>query len=290
MDSGADVELSVLIPVRNGAGTLGAQLDALLAQSWAGAWEIVLADNGSTDGTHDLAQTVAQKDARVRIVSVEGRGAGAVRNAAVGHSEAAAFAFCDADDVVGPHWVAAMGEALREHDAVTGPLIVDTLNPAWLVRTRGEPSPTEPMTFHGIFPIMPAGNFGMRRAAWDKLGGFDTEVIANEDAELSMRAWQSGIAVTFVPEAAVNYRYRAEARVLFDQGRRYGTYRALVARRARDAGVPGVPRVAGWRSWLTLLRWLPRVRTAEGRASLCWVAGVRCGVALGAVRYRVLYL
>lgn len=290
MDSARSVDLSVLIPVRDGVATLGAQIDALLAQSWSETWEIVIADNGSTDGTLDLAREYAAADARVRIVEIDATtGAGAVRNAAAVSARGAAFAFCDADDIVGANWVAAMGEALRDHDAVTGPLAVDTLNPAWLVRTRGAPSATEAMTFHGSFPIMPAGNFGMRRTAWEKLEGFDEAVIANEDADLSLRAWQRGIDVTFVPDAVVNYRYRGEARVLFAQGLRYGTYRALVARRAREAGV-AVPRAPGWRSWLTLLRWLPRLATPEGRASWCWVAGVRCGVARGAVRYRVLYL
>lgn len=285
------MELSVVIPVRNGVSTLRAQLDALLVQEWDGSFEVVVADGGSSDGTFELAKECAEVDSRVRVERVGDRnGAGAVRNAGAALAQGVAVAFCDADDIVAPTWIEAMGGALRDHDAVTGPLDVAALNPDWLVKTRGSPSRVVPMSFHGSFPILPAGNFGMRLDVWKRLGGFDESVLANEDADLSLRAWQQHIAVHFAPRAIVQYRYRRSARDLFAQGMRYGTYRALVARRARDAGVPGVPRCAGWRSWLVLAGWLPRVFTTEGRASWCWVAGVRLGLVRGCMRYRVVYL
>jgi glycosyltransferase involved in cell wall biosynthesis len=285
------VDLSVIIPVRNGATTLRAQLDAVLGQQWSGSWEVVVVDNGSTDGTVEIANEVAGAHPRVRVESAPGvEGAGAVRNAGVALARGDAFALCDADDIVGPLWVAAMGDALRDHDAVSGPLEVTTLNPPWLVRTRGTPSLTAPATFHGCFPIMPAGNFGMRSGVWEQLGGFDPIVLANEDADLSLRARLAHVDVHFAPDALVHYRYRDDGPVLFRQGVRYGTYRVLVARRARRARVAGVPRFAGRRSWLTLIAWLPRTRDREGRASWLWVAGVRLGVLRGCFRYRTLYL
>jgi glycosyltransferase involved in cell wall biosynthesis len=225
------MELSVIIPVRNGAGTLGAQLDALLAQSWVGAWEIVVVDNGSTDATCELVRAYAERDHRVRLVSAPAaNGAGAVRNAGAARAHGNAYAFADADDVVGPTWVASIGEALRDHVAVAGRLEVAELNPAWLVRTRGTRLPTEaPATFHGCFAMLPAGNFGMQATVWKELGGFDESVVANEDAELSLRVWQRRIQVHYAPDAVVHYRYRREPSVLFRQGLRYGTYRVLVA-------------------------------------------------------------
>jgi hypothetical protein len=95
--------------------------------------------------------------------------------------------------------------------------------------------------------------------------------------------------VHFEPDALVHYRYRTGARALFRQGFTYGTFRPLVAKRARAEGL-AVPRVAGWKSWLTLVRWLVRLRSPEGRASWMWVAGVRLGLLRGCVRYRTLYL
>jgi glycosyltransferase involved in cell wall biosynthesis len=283
------VELSVVIAARNAAADLPVQLDALLAQQWDGEWEIVVVDNGSTDGTAAVVEAYAQRDARVRLVPApDARGAGAVRNAGVQATSSVAVAMCDADDVVGPEWVTAMGDGLRSHDCVTGPLEVRALNPAWLVRTRGVPSATAPSTFHGLFPLLPAGNVGLRRAVWDAAGGFDPAVFANEDTDLSLRVHQQRADVFFDPRATIGYRYRSEARVLFAQGLRYGRSRAMVARRVRDAGLR-VPRVAGWRSWLVLVGWLPRLTSPEGRASWCWVAGVRFGLLRGCVQYRVVY-
>src|SRR5206468_3683315 len=51
--------VSVIIPVRNGAATLGSQLRALAAQTYPGLWEIVIADNGSTDATAAIAEAEA---------------------------------------------------------------------------------------------------------------------------------------------------------------------------------------------------------------------------------------
>lgn len=285
------MELSVVIPARNATATLGAALEALLTQEWDGAWEIVVVDNASTDGTAELVGEFSGRDPRVRLVAApDARGPAAVRNAGVAAAAGDAVAMCDADDLVGPDWVAGMGSSLRCHDVVTGPVDVRSLNPAWLVATRGVPSSTEPSTFHRVFPIVPAGNCGIRRAAWDAAGGFDQTMITNEDIDLSLRLWIAGRSIHFAPEAVIHYRYRSEAPVLYRQGLAYGSYRAVVARRLRDTGRARAPRFAGWRSWVTLIAWAPRLVTRNGRAAWCWVAGNRFGQLRGSLRNRVLYL
>lgn len=287
--SGA-VDLSVVIAVRNEREHLADQLDALAGQSWDGTWEVVVADNGSTDGTAELVADRAANDPRLRLVAVpDARGAGAVRNAGAAAARGAAIAMCDADDLVGPEWVEAMGDALHAHPCVTGPLEVLRLNPPWLVRTRGVPPPDRPMTFHGAFALLPAGNFGMRRALWDRLGGFDPALVTHEDADLARRVHTAGIPVAFAPRALVHYRYRSGARILFRQGFRYGRDRPLVVRRCREAGTR-IPRFAGWKSWVALVARLPSLRSRHGRAGYAWIAGVRLGLVVGNVRARTLYL
>lgn len=289
-DPPAIPELVVVIAARDARATIAAQLDALLAQSWDGTWCVTVVDNGSTDGTDALVEGYAARDPRVRLVRApEARGAAAVRNAGVALTESIGLAMCDADDVVAPMWVRAMGDGLRHHPCVTGPLDVRTLNPDWLVATRGAPPLDAPMTFHGCFTMLPAGNFAMRRSVWDELGGFDASMITHEDADLALRAALAGHDAHFDPNARVAYRYRGEARVLFRQARAYGRFRPLIARRARAAGM-AVPRIPGWKSWLLLLVWLPRLRHANGRAAYAWVAGARIGMVEGSIRARALYL
>jgi glycosyltransferase involved in cell wall biosynthesis len=51
------LRLSVVIPCLNAAATIGVQLEALAGQSWEGEWEVVVADNGSTDGSQAIVES-----------------------------------------------------------------------------------------------------------------------------------------------------------------------------------------------------------------------------------------
>ena len=285
------MDLSVVIPAKNVGATLPAQLDALLAQQWDGEWEIVVVDNASTDDTAAIARRYAARDPRVRVVpATSGRGVSYVRNTGIEAARADRVSICDGDDIVGDRWVAAMGDALRDHECVTGPIEVGRLNPAWLLRTRGVFEADRPRTFHGVFPSISGGNVGLHRSLWERAGRFDETVFGNEDVEFSLRLFQMGVPVQWEPDAVVHYRYRTETRALWRQGRFYGACRPYICRRLRDAGLPTPPRFAGWKSWVMLVVWLPRLVTREGRASWVWVAGNRLGQVEGCIRNRVLYL
>jgi glycosyltransferase involved in cell wall biosynthesis len=294
-ESGAaslDLDLSVVIPARNEAATILDQLHALAAQEWSGTWEIVVVDNGSTDATPAVVEDLAREVPRVRLVAATARaGLNYARNAGIEQSRGRAFALCDADDLVAPGWVAAMGGALAEHPIVTGLLELDRLNPPWLAASRGRGDERGLPTFHEIFPTVHGNNMGMRRAEWESLGRFDEDVIiGSDDVELSMRAWRAGIPVHFVPDAVVHYRYRPEPRALWRQGRNYGRSRPLVVRRLRTEGLPAPGRFTGWRSWAWLVAHLPDLRSDEGRAAWTWVAANRVGHLEGSIRYRSLFL
>lgn len=291
-DHPAGVELSVIIPARNEAATIADQLGALANQEWDGTWEIVLVDNGSTDATAAIAEEHGRSGTPVRVVRASARaGLNYARNTGIDASLGRSFALCDADDIVVPGWVAAMGNALRDHELVTGPLELDRLNPKWLADSRGRGDERGLPSFHGIFPTVHGNNMGMQRACADALGGFDEDVIiGSDDVELSMRAWIAGVEVHFAPEAVVHYRYRPEARALWRQGRNYGRSRPLVVRRLRERGLECPSRFAGARSWAWLVVHLPDLRNAPGRAGWVWVAANRIGQLEGSLRYRSLFV
>ncbi len=286
------MDLSVVIPARNVAPTISEQLDALLAQAWGRDWEIVVIDNGSTDDTADIVQRYAAADSRVRLVAApDGNGVNFARNRGFEAAASERVAFCDGDDIVGPHWVAAMGDALLEHDVVAGPLEVDRLNPPWLVATRGSHPLDRPRRYADAFTLAPGGNFGMHRRAWESIGRLREDVFgATEDVEFCLRLHLASIEVAFVPDAVLHYRYRTEPRVLFRQGRFYGRGKPLISKLAQQAGLRTPSRLAGWKSWLLLVAWLPRLRSANGRAAYCWVLGSRLGQIEGIVHHRALWL
>lgn len=108
--SGRDAEpaVSVVLPVRNGAATLARAVASVRAQTLA-AWELVLVDDGSTDGTAEIAAAAARADARVRVMRPAAGAAGIV--AALNTGMAAArgrwIARLDADDAMHPERLAA---------------------------------------------------------------------------------------------------------------------------------------------------------------------------------------
>jgi glycosyltransferase involved in cell wall biosynthesis len=270
-------ELSVVVPARNAAATIDAQLEALLAEEWDGPWEIIVVDNGSRDATTAIVKRYAARDARVRLVDAsDAPGVSHTRNIGLAAARAESVAMCDADDVVAPGWVRAMGAALREHEFVTGPLDVDRLNPVWVADSRGRGIAAGPGDFRGVFPFAHSCNLGVRKAIATRCGGFDERLLAGEDIELSFRLWRADIALTYVPGAVVHYRYRTTMRELWNQARAHARVGPRLEREVRDSGVT-LPADHEWRRWFWLARHAGLLASRSGRAHWVTVAGGRVG-------------
>jgi dolichyl-phosphate beta-glucosyltransferase len=102
----APVDLSIVIPAYNEAERIGPTLDQLMATlqtlALAGPWEILVADDGSTDATASIVEAVAEVDGRVRCLRLPHRGkGGAVREGLLAARGARRF-LCDADLSVPP--------------------------------------------------------------------------------------------------------------------------------------------------------------------------------------------
>ncbi len=93
------MKLSVIIPCYNAERYLGECLDSLLAQDVA-EFEAILIDDGSRDGTAQLAQRYAQQDERIRLIRQVNAGVSAARNAGLRIAQGEWVLFVDADDVL----------------------------------------------------------------------------------------------------------------------------------------------------------------------------------------------
>lgn len=120
--------VSVIIPVYNVAPYLTACIDSLLAQTYAD-FELLLVDDGSTDGSGDLCDDYACRDARVTVLHQANGGASAARNAALDVAQGEYVAFVDADDVVHSQYLERLLRCFAQHpdaDVVQAPYqIVD---------------------------------------------------------------------------------------------------------------------------------------------------------------------
>src|SRR5204862_5354000 len=97
------------------------QLSALSRQDYTGAGELVVADNGSNDGSHAIVANWSTRLRNLRVVDAsQRRGCAAADNIGAAAARGSALVFCDQDDVVQPGWLAAMAEALHSHDLVAG--------------------------------------------------------------------------------------------------------------------------------------------------------------------------
>ena len=200
------MKLSVVIPCLNAEATLPVQLEALAAQRWSEPWEVVIADNGSTDHSVRVANRFSERFAGFRIIDAAAkRSAGYARNAGVRASAADSLAFCDADDEVAPGWVASMGEALRIHDVVYGQFRFDKFNEA--ARAEKAAQKWKGGLFQGRFlKGGGSGNLGIKRGVHEAIGGFDERLPRFEDADYYWRLQLEGYEFHSVSEAVVQVR------------------------------------------------------------------------------------
>ncbi|MEO5876496.1 MAG: glycosyltransferase, partial [Streptosporangiaceae bacterium] len=113
--------LSVVVPVYNVGPYLTACLESIAAQTWRD-FEVVMVDDGSTDGSAALAAAFAARDPRFRLVRQANAGPGAARNTGVGQARGEFLAFVDSDDLVPPYALEYLLASLRRtgSDFATG--------------------------------------------------------------------------------------------------------------------------------------------------------------------------
>ena len=90
-------QVSVVLPVRNGARWLGEALQSVIAQTLA-AWELIAIDDGSTDDTPGILADFAKRDGRIRVIRQEPLGLVAALNRGLAEVRAPLLARLDADD------------------------------------------------------------------------------------------------------------------------------------------------------------------------------------------------
>lgn len=176
-----------MIPVRNDAARLQHCLRSVNAGRPPGAEiEIVVADNGSTDHSAAVARA-----AGASVILLPDVRLGELRNRAVASARGDVLAFVDADHEIGPDWIPAALNVLADDEVAAVGAPCRPPSPATWVqrlydRLRRHPGTPEDVDWLG------SGNMAVRRAAFDRVGGFDTALETCEDVDLCRKLRAQG--------------------------------------------------------------------------------------------------
>lgn len=230
--------ISIVVPSYNRVARLERLLAALEKQTLAPTeFEVVVVDDGSTDGTFDRLQRLLPGYA-LRVFQQTNAGPAAARNRGVREAQAELILFLD-DDVVPIQGLLAMHldyHVRQPGTVVIGPMMrpSDWPRPAWI---RWEEEMLEVQyraMLAGEFPCTPrqfyTANASLARAAFLATGGFDPTFKRAEDVELAYRMRDAGATFVFLPEAVVQH-YAARTFAAWSKtAYQYGRYDVLMHR------------------------------------------------------------
>lgn len=219
--------VSVIVCSYNGARTLRPCLESLEDLHYPD-YEIILVDDGSTDGT----QAIARDFPHVHNIRQENRGLGAARNAGIAAATGDVIAFTDSDCMADPDWLYFLVHALQSDDfaAVGGPNVSP---PAanWVQATVGAApgSPSHVLITDTLAEHVPGCNMAFHKWALGLIGGFDPEYrIAGDDVDVCWRLMQLGCRIGFSPAAMVWHHRRFAVRAYISQQVHYGEAEAML--------------------------------------------------------------
>lgn len=116
MQNGNQPLISVIVPVYNTKAYLGRCVDSVCAQTYSNL-EILLIDDGSTDGTGELCDTYVTKDSRIKAFHKENGGSSTARNLGLQEARGAYIGFVDSDDYIAPDMYERLWRGAQKYDA-----------------------------------------------------------------------------------------------------------------------------------------------------------------------------
>lgn len=108
--------ISVIVPVYNAERYLERCVNSILSQTYRHL-EILLVNDGSTDGSPQICERLAETDGRIRVFHQENKGEGGARNAGLSAATGAWIAFVDSDDTVHPQMMERMIQSAQAHNS-----------------------------------------------------------------------------------------------------------------------------------------------------------------------------
>lgn len=236
--SRSTVRLSVVLPAKNAAPWLEETLDSVLRQA-VDALEVIVLDNGSTDGTADIALMIAARDERVRVIDSPARSAAEARNEGVGLATGDYLVFVDSDDLVPDGAYAALLSSLEisGSDMAVGDHLKFSPTETWSPTLRWyefdeHQMSRRPSELPGLLGGRACWNRMFRRSFWDRSGLGFPPLDSLEDMEPMTRAMVESRSIDVVPQVVYLYRDRGDGSSVSKASDAAATVRYLQQERA----------------------------------------------------------
>lgn len=205
--------VTICIPTRNHLPMLRQTLAALGRQTDLRLFQVVVCDDGSTDGSYEELQSL-RPGFDLRWVQSGGRGSGAARNVAAAAAEGEVLIFLDDDQLANPNLVAAHLAVQRRE----GPALVQGPYPlapgcdragTSLVYQQGQDVTLWKLVRPGLLARHVWGaNLSVTAATWREVGGFDETLLRNQDLDFGIRVSALGVPLVFEPAAFSHHLHR----------------------------------------------------------------------------------
>lgn len=189
--------VSVIIPAYNAEKYLADSIGSVVGQSYPNV-ECIVVDDGSTDGTADVARRYGDRICYLRQANLE---RSAARNNGLAKAQGAYVSFLDADDLLAPQKIAEQVEFLAQHqeyEVAYSRVHYFTEGPPRYFYSVRRPGPSGDILLQLIFSNFITVNAPLiRRRAIEKAGGFNSDLSHYEDWELLLRLSLTGAAFGF---------------------------------------------------------------------------------------------
>ncbi|HYN87715.1 MAG TPA: glycosyltransferase, partial [Ardenticatenaceae bacterium] len=221
--------VSVVVCSYNGARTIGECCEALLKLDYPN-YEVIVVDDGSTDGTAAVAREYG-----LRVIRTENMGLSHARNVGMQAATGEIVAYTDDDAYPDPHWLTYLAATFMTTDyvAVGGPNIPppgDGLIADCVANAPG--GPVHVLLSDREAEHIPGCNMAFRKQALQAIGGFDPQFrVAGDDVDVCWRLQQQGWKLGFNPAAMVWHHRRGSVRTYWRQQYGYGRAEALLERK-----------------------------------------------------------
>lgn len=292
-----EVDVSVIVPAWNAAPHIRCQLQALACQDYSGEWEVIVADNGSDDATHEIVAQSRELLRNLQLVDASHRrGAASARNRGAQAARGRYLAFCDADDVVAPWWLRGLMSDADRHSISYGRFVFfrgDPPSPGVckeeVARQKDATLLTQPF---GYLPFASSGSMIVDRVVFERLNGFDETYRTGEDVDFCWRAQYAGYTLGLAPQALAYIRLRDSPKSQFRQYRGYGRGEVRLYLDHARHGMPrsSVVRAFAVYGWLAAVGIVALVRRDPYYRFWVNALGRRCGRLSASLQYRRIYL